>query len=615
MGTGAAFKEGRTEHWVRGNHATRSPHRWVVMDSEAYRARDQAGERQTFRVGVARRWTDEGGKTRADATVVADTPEALWEWIGEFTRPGKRTVMWCHNLDYDLQLTRAFFVLPALGWQLVWSNLDSQVSMSKWTRDGATLVMTDTYTWCPVPLHRLGNLVGVDKPALPEEDDSREAWVTRCTSDVEITTAVVRQIIQFVRENELGNMQMSGAGMGYAMWRHKFLDSKILVHADSHAIEAEREAMHTGRAEAWRHGEYHDIRLTEWDLTNAYTRIARDHELPRKLVRYDPHPTLGRYKKWRNDWRVLMRCHVTTEKPVVPCHVNGRYMWPVGEFDTTLWDCEIDLALKEGATIQPVQTWGYLKAPVMRAWAEHTLTVLDTAPADVPPLMLLWYKHQARATIGRCGIRYAQWEHLGDDWLGITGLSLAGQDDDSPATRLLHLGGQVWEETGKTEGRDSVPQLPSWIAARCRVTLWEAMTAAGLDHVYYTDTDSVIVDDEGDTAMRQLANSHPELGWRIKGIYRSAEIHGPRQIIMAGQPRIAGVSKKAKRTGPGTFTGEVWRRTAGALQDFDAGAVRVDDHLWDITWSDPRREHLDEGRTAPIRLGGDGPATLHSAVG
>lgn len=606
------FNDGRVEHWIRKNHATRSPHRWVVMDSEAYRTPDELGERQTFRVGVARRWTDDGGKIRQDATIVADTPEALWEWIGEFARPGKRTVVWCHNLDYDLQLTRAFFVLPAQGWDLVWSNLDSQVSMSKWTRGGATLVMTDTYTWCPAPLDKLGHLLGMHKTPIPDEDDSREAWITRCTRDVEITTEVVKCIIDFVRENELGNMQMSGAGMGYAMWRHKFLDSKILVHATEHAIEAEREAMHTGRAEAWRHGLYDGPQLVEWDLTNAYTRIARDCDLPRKLVRYDPGPSMGRYRDWRKDWRVLMRCTVTTEQPVVPCHHDGRYVWPVGTFDTTLWDCEVDLALQEGATIVPHQMWGYLRAPVMRQWAEHTLTVLQEQPASVPPLMLLWYKHQARATIGRCGIRYAQWEHLGDDWLGITGLSLAGDTAAGTTSRLLHLGGQVWEETGRTEGRDSIPQLPSWIAARCRVTLWEAMRHAGLEHVYYVDTDSVLVDRAGDQAMQQLADARPELGWRVKGIHRRVEIHGPRQIIVDDLPRIAGVSKRAERTAPDTFTGHVWRRTAGALQDRDAGAVRVDDHTWTITWSDPRRRHVADGRTVALRLPGDGAHTLPS---
>lgn len=572
------------------------------MDSEAYRTRDDLGERQTYRVGVARRWTDDGGKVRGDSTIVADTPEALWEWISEFTRPGKRTVMWCHHLDYDLQLTRAFFVLPALGWNLVWSNLDSQVSMSKWTRDGATLVMTDTFTWFPVALQKLGDLMGIDKPALPDEDDSREAWVTRCRGDVEITTAAVRTLIDFVRENELGNMQMSGAGMGYAMWRHKFLDSKILVHANPQAIEAEREAMHTGRAEAWRHGTYQGPQLVEWDLANAYTRIARDCNLPRKLVRYDPGPTLGRYKIWRKDWRVLVRCTVTTEVPVVPCHHQGRYLWPVGTFRTTLWDCELDAALAAGATVVPEEMWGYLTAPAMHDWAEHTLRVLEEQPEHVPAIMLLWYKHQARATIGRCGIRYAQWEHLGDDWLGITGLSLAGDAEAGTKVRLLHLGGQVWEEAGKTEGRDSIPQLPSWIAARCRVILWGAIQAAGTEHVYYCDTDSLLVDAEGDAAMAQLAQAHPELGWRVKGIYRKVEIHGPRQIIKAEVPHIAGVKKTARRIGPDTFVGEVWRRTAGALLDQDAGAVRVDDHTWTIAWSDPRREHVDSGRTVALRL-------------
>lgn len=596
------FADGRNFHWIKPNHATRSPHRWVVIDSEAHRTPDERGERQEFRLAVAKRWCDEPRIKPVVSTIVARDPRTLWEWVSEFTRVGRRTVVWCHNLDYDLQLTRAFLILPELGWDLEWSNLDSQVSMCKWTREGATLVMTDTYTWIPVPLETIGNLLGMHKPILPDEEDDDAAWIRRCTIDTDITVEAVRTIIRFVRENELGNMQMSGAGMGYAMWRHKYLDSKILVHADKTAMEKEREAMHTGRAEAWRHGTYPDAHLIEWDMHCAYTRIARDHDLPRRLVDDVSHPDIAQYHAWAAVRRVLATVTVTTDIPVVPVHHDGKIMWPTGTFTTTLWDCEIDLAIREGAQVTIDHMWGYLRAPIMHAWAEHTMTVLEEKPEHVPEVMLLWYKHQARATIGRLGMRYPQWRDIGEDWIGITGISLADGDTDGPPVRLLHMAGRVWQETERVEGKDSVPQIPSWIMAQCRVMLWEAMRAAGLEHVWYVDTDSVLVDLEGDHAMRVHAKEHSERGWRVKGTYHSAELHGPRQIILDEVPHIAGVPKKARRRSTTRWDGEVWRRMAGALGDGDPGTVRVDDRTFHMRWSDPRRRHTADGRTCALAL-------------
>jgi hypothetical protein len=602
-----AFAPDRTYHWLRPNHATRSPHRWIVMDSESHRTRDAFGETQTFRLAVARRWHDERGTVQAMATDVFDAPDQMWQWVGDFVRPGKSTVLWCHNLDFDLQNTDAFRILPAQGWKMTWCNLDEQVSMVKWVRDGATLRMADTNSFFAKPLAVIGAMLGIGKPDLPAEDDSREAWVTRCVADVEITTCAVMTLIDYIRDNQLGNMQFSGAGMGYGMWRHKYLNEKVLVHANKQACDAERAAMHTGRAEAWRHGIYDQILLDEWDLTNAYTRIARDNELPRQLIKEDPAPTMGRYRRWAAKWACLAKVVVTTDVPAVPVREDGRFLWPVGTFETWLWDTELEMALGQGAEIRLLHVYAYLRGPIMRDWAQHTLDVLHNDHPEIPSVIKLWYKQQARSTIGRCGLRYTVWEESGPDWIGLTGLSTATRADAGDTFRLLHIGGVVWEETGKQEGRDSMPFIPSWIAARCRVLLWEAMTAAGLQHVYYVDTDSVILDQEGSARMRAYADEHPELGWRIKQTHRRAEIYGPRQIVTEQEPRIAGVAKRAKRTGPRRFEGEVWQRAASGLASGRLGEVRVKDRQWHIQWSDRRRRHLDDGTTEPLRLG-DGPS-------
>lgn len=602
MDTPSVFREGRVPHWLKPNHASRSPHRWIVIDSETHRERDPRGEVQRFRLAVGNRWTDEGRIIRHEEQHVSDTAEDLWQWVSEFTRRGKRTVVWAHNLDFDLQVTRAFELLPQLGWDLEWSNLDAQVSMVTWRREGATLAMTDTYTWCPKPLAELGKLLRITKPQLPADDDSREAWITRCTADVDITTQVVRTLIDYVRDADLGNMQLSGAGMGHSMWRHKFLRDKIMVHADADAIEAERTAMHTGRAEAWRHGTFNDVTLYEWDMRNAYTRIARNEDLPYKLIGYRANPEVDFLAQWWDKWRVLAKCRVRTESPVVPCVYEERRVWPVGEFETVLWDCEIDLARQEGAEVEILGVWCYLKAPVMRDWAEHTLHVLDQDPADIHPIVKVWYKHQARATIGRCGMRYTNWADAGPDPIGLTGFSMATDTAEQRTFRLLHLGGKIWEEEGRTEGRDSLPQIPSWIAARCRVNLWDTMRHIGLQDVWYVDTDSVLVDATGHDRMLQIASERPEMAWRVKGIHRYAEIHGPRQIILDNVPRIAGMPKKARRTGRDTWEGEVWQRMGGALERGDITRARVLDHQWVMRWDDRRRTHTAHGRTEAVTL-------------
>lgn len=88
------------------------------------------------------------------------------------------------------------------------------------------------------------------------------------------------QLLSYIGENDLGNWQPTGSGMAYATWRHKYLDHKVLVHDDADALTAERTAMHTGRAEAWRHGRVTGGPWTEIDMCNAYCRIGAECDLP-----------------------------------------------------------------------------------------------------------------------------------------------------------------------------------------------------------------------------------------------------------------------------------------------------------------------------------------------
>src|SRR5215831_2154108 len=338
----------RVAHWIRVNHVERIPHRWVVADSEARRQATADGEEQLLRCAVAVRWSDDPRHPWPDDWDEFTDPGDFWAWVTEHCRKGARTIVWFHNASYDLRTLAAFTVLPALGWDLEWCNLDRDVSVASWRGVAGTLVICDTYTWLAKPLEAVSGMVGVPKPRLPRDTDSDAAWLARCRADVEITAQAVRELLAFVRAEHLGNWQPSGAGMGYATWRHRFLSHKVLVHNDAPSLAAEREAMHTGRAEAWWHGPAKGGPFTEWDCHMSYPRIARECEVPVKLFWRDG-PVSWKVHQWaREHWLTMCRVYVRTEAPVVPASHDGRIIWPVGEFTTIVWQPELDLILETG---------------------------------------------------------------------------------------------------------------------------------------------------------------------------------------------------------------------------------------------------------------------------
>src|SRR5260370_40224401 len=122
-----------------------------------------------------------------------------------------------------------------------------------WRSSRGTLLFADTWTWLPVMLSSIAPSAGLQRLPMPAETASRASWEKYCMRDADITYRIVTELLDYIRSENLGNWQPTGAGMGYATWRHRFLRHKSLVHAEETALAAERAAMHTGRGEGCAH--------------------------------------------------------------------------------------------------------------------------------------------------------------------------------------------------------------------------------------------------------------------------------------------------------------------------------------------------------------------------
>lgn len=591
-------RHARRAHYVRPNETTRIPRRHIVFDTEARRTADPHGEVQVWRCAAATFIATEGRREPETRHGWYENPRTLWEDVSEHARPRKRTVCWAHNLAYDLRLAAAFTHLPALGWELIDVNVAQHGCWVKWRRDTATLVMIDSTAVWPCPLEDLGKDLGIPKVDLPADDATDEEWQVRCERDVAILTAAVRDYLDWIETDDLGNWQMTGAGQAWATWRHKFYTHRVLVHDDNDALAAERRAMWTGRAEVWRWGPAPPGGVYEYDLSTAYARLARDFDVPVRLVTSVGACTTERFDKLTRHYAVLADVTVTAPCPTVPCYVDGRIVWPTGTFTTTLWDCEVELARNYGATVEVHRAWTYLKAPALREWATWVLSELDPHTATLTPIRRRVVKHWSRALIGRFAMRYRRWEPWGtapDDALAL----LEGTDlRTREGYQLMRAGRQILARTGMEEGEGSVPAITGYIMALARCRLWNLMAYLGERNVLYVDTDSVMVTADQRERVEAFSRTFPEWGLRVKRSWPSATFYAPRQIVLGAKPRVAGIPRSATHTGLGTFAGEVWQSLEGAMRHGQGEQVVIRNRKWHLRGTDSRRLHLLGGLTA-----------------
>src|SRR5487761_47125 len=579
----------RASHWVRVNHQNRVPKRWIAFDCEAKSDIVDDTETQTWRMGAAIRWrTDLKTGDHAEAKTFESALE-FWQWVTEFCKPGVRTCASAHNLGYDARVTQALEILPKLGWRLEWCNLDRNVSAMTWRGDHGTLVLWDTWTWIPLPLATVAPTLGMRKLAMPTDNAKHYKWEKYCMRDAEIVYHVVADLVEYIKSQNLGNWQPTGAGMAYATWRHRFMAHKILVHDDVDALTAERKAMHCGRAEAWKHGELEGQVWTELDMRNAYVTIAAECNLPTKLKFSTGRISVAQYRTLCRSYRVLVVCEVHTTVPCVPYHDGTRTMWPVGNFHTVLWDTEANLAIQEGAQLRILKAYTYTMSPILREWAVWVLSILRDNQETTSPVVKTWLKHCSRALIGRIALRSTRWEYFGANPFGMTCMTHVVDSVNGRSHRLMHIGDRTFEETGRVEGRDSLPQVTGWIMAECRTRLWHAMRVAGLDQLAHVDTDSFVTSRAGVRALREAYSDASAHVWSVKGSARRVVVYGPRNYRWGKARKVAGVPRKAREILPNVFTGERWQGLSQALEDGQSGAVQIVRTKWELNVNDPRR--------------------------
>jgi hypothetical protein len=478
-----------------------------------------------------------------------------------------------------------------------------------WRRDKATLTMVDTASVWPTTLAHIGEMFGMGKPGLPGPDAPEAAWVARCEADVAITRTAVLAYLDWIETADMGNWQLTGAGMSWAVFRHRFMSHNLLVHGDEDALSMERRAMWTGRCEAYWHGTIGYQVVHEWDLAVAYARVARDIRVPVRLI--GPMPP-------HHDWRktladptldLVAEVTVTTAVPTVPSLYDDHILWGVGTFDTTLWGVEIQAAIDDGATVTVHRGFLYRAEPALRDWAQWCIAQLAAPDQEVPAWRKAIVKHHVRALVGRFAMSFSTWE----PWATLPTLGAERRtlvdDVEGRTYDLMHVGHDVWRQTGTQEWAQSMPAITGAVMAACRVRLWRILRALPDAAPLYCDTDSLLVTDQWYDAVAAIASSPLGEGLRLKTSWQGFTILGPRQIVTGEKVRMAGVPALARRTGRQDFAGEVWESLAASLKSGRPTSVRTMARTWHAKGVDRRRIGVGVGWTRPRVLTGEGVNT------
>lgn len=594
-------------HILKGNKGCEMPHEAVWMDTETKPVINEQGEQRhqlMFGDAAYRRTYDKDQWTQPAWARFETVPE-FWDWIESLLHGKSRLYIFAHNWAFDAPVVDTFSQLPERGWTLTGSVIQSPPVILKWRRGPHTIMMVDTLNIWRMSLAKIGESINLPKLTMPDYGAPQDQWDTYAHRDVEIIMEACLQWWNFLKLNDLGGFAATLASQAFRTYRHRFMSEQILIDDNESALELSRRALHGGRTECFYIGKVKS-RVYKWDVNSMYPAVMRVAAMPAKLIGHYRNVSYQELAKWVTQYCVVADCLIETNEPAYGVVHDDKLVFPVGRFVASLSTPEIEHAILNDHLVEVQRAAVYEPKVLFRDFVDWMYKFRLEQRAAGNEIAAWNTKILMNSLFGKFAQRGLIYDKI-DDTDDLT-IKVWSELDAETGTvyRLRQYGGIVEQLKEETEARDSHPAIAAHITAHVRLQLWRLIKTAGVEHVFYCDTDSVWCDALG--SRRLAAYQHEtDLGkLKLEGTHDTVMIHVPKDYVCDDVTRIKGIRKTAVEVEPGVYTQDKFSTLKGLLRRGDLSAPIVSPIRKRL-----RREYnkgvvLKSGRVVPLSLPLDG---------
>lgn len=578
-------------HYLRANHTEWTPPHVVALDTETRQASD---ELQVLRCWCASVVARPQGMSSMDSRVDAsgDTATGLAVQLDAWS--ASRPTLWCyaHNLGFDLAVTRLPIELGKLGWIVSDFAIDGRAPWMRLSKGRRHITLADSWSWVQSPLAVIAGQVGITKPPLPDDEDSAEAWLLRCSSDVDILMAMMCTLMDWWSSTGRGRWSVTGAASGWNAYRHTPTPFKVVIDPEEKGVTLERASIYGGRRAVNRVGSLAPGQYVEIDISRAYTVAARNVPLPvRRMRAFDSMP-IDDSRIDSERWGIIAEVTIETDVPRWPVREAGRVWYPVGRFRTTLASPEIADARSRGALLSIHKGHSYQLAPHMAPWAQWCLDVADEHTEGVPGVVRMAAKQWGRSVIGKWAQKRYTKVTLGPAPTEGWGYEQAWMANTHVRASIVDLGGQRYMTFPDGDGENAFPAVLAFIESHVRMALGKAIDAVGSDAFVQCDTDGLLAsvvdlmkrarsDDTRDAILHgggdfltlivdKISTITAPFTLRVKRTYSRIEVIGPQHVKLDGKRRYSGIPGSGEEMTNGDIGAWVWPKLSQQMQSRDA---------------------------------------------
>lgn len=410
----------------------------------------------------------------------------------------------------------------------------------------------DTFNWFKTSVNAMGKTLSLPKLEINFSETSREYLEVYCMRDSEIIQQFFLNYLKFLILNDLGSFGLTTPSQSMKAYKHRFMQDKIYIHTNKLAIKLERDSYHGGRTECFQLGKLPPI-VYYLDVNSLYPFVMRNNYFPTKLLGVMNNPSIELIKEQLQSRLLIAECEVIVEEPVFPIY-DERLLFPIGNFITTLSTPEIEYAIEHNQLKRVIWCSVYEKAPIFKTYIDFFYDLKRKYKEEDNKIYYTLSKLFMNSLYGKFGQKIEDWMKVENPFEIETARINWYNAEEHRSYIYVILNGQAYLKSSEyEEANDSFVAIASHVTAYARMYMWSIFQRVGLNNIYYTDTDSLMVNTKVKDSIADLLDEF-ELGkLKIEHELHNAYIFNVKDYKSDELTKKKGVTKKAIQLNENTF--------------------------------------------------------------
>ncbi len=557
----------RRAHVLQQTTGNRRPSQVIFFDTETSQTDQGEGRTlHTLKLGVAKFCRTRRGRIlHPEHTLEFTKLGELWSWLDQRLRAKSTTYLVAHNLVFDLTVCDGFKELALQGWELTSWYSKGMTSIFRWKQGERRLVGLDNGNFFKGKLDYWGEILDFPKLELDPLTASDEDLWPYCHRDVDILRELWIVWLTFLDDNDCGSFKPTVSSTAFEAWRHRFMPATVHIHNVAKVLELERETYKGGRTECLWVGKRDDGPFYYLDVNQMYGWVLTEHEFPAGIYGSsdDSDPWKLAYRLAR--YSVIARVTVEVDEPWFPTIVDGHQCYPIGTFTTTLTTPELKLCIDRG----------WLRAIHFSAWyrserlfRDYVLTfnaLRANYQGDHDRGFDKMCKMLVHGLYGKFGQKGIQQEIIGECDPSIFKRESVFDEELGETFDQVYLAGRVYRERTVGESFHSFAAIAAHVTAYARLHLFSLHGHVSKGHVFYMDTDSLIVDQRGYEDLAKLIDPHTLGALKVELKSPWIEINAPKDYAMKDRLKRKGIRPDAIQDSDGRWVQTHWPKLSGLI--------------------------------------------------